>query len=104
VVSYREYFKQFKGMFDRIFMMGVSPVTLDDVTSGYNIDWGISSDPRFNAMLGFDEEDVHTMFRYYQEQGKLQGDVDQMIEEMRPWYDNYCFAEHCLGRPQDIQL
>jgi hypothetical protein len=97
---YREYFKQFKGMFDRIFMMGVSPVTLDDVTSGYNIDWGISSDPRFNAMLGFDEADVHTMFQYYQEQGKLQGDVDQMIEEMRPWYDNYCFAEDCLDNPK----
>ena len=36
---YREYFKQFKGMFDRIFLMGVSPITLDDLSSGYNIDW-----------------------------------------------------------------
>ena len=34
---YREYFKQFKGMFDRIFLMGVSPITLDDLSSGYNI-------------------------------------------------------------------
>lgn len=33
---YREYFKQFKGMFERIFLMGVSPVTLDDLSSGYN--------------------------------------------------------------------
>lgn len=97
---FRDYFKIFKPMFDRIFMMGVSPITLDDVTSGYNIDWGISSDPRFNAMLGFDEEDVRTMFQYYQEQGKLQGDIDQMIEEMRPWYDNYCFAKQCLNDPK----
>ena len=33
---YRDVFKKFKGNFERIFMMGVSPVTLDDVTSGYN--------------------------------------------------------------------
>lgn len=34
---YREIFKKFKGMFERIFMTGVSPVTLDDLTSGFNI-------------------------------------------------------------------
>lgn len=55
---YREYFKQFKGMFDRIFLMGVSPITLDDLSSGYNIDWNISTDSRFNAMMGFDETEV----------------------------------------------
>lgn len=93
---YREYFKVFKGMFDRIFMMGVSPVTLDDLTSGYNIDWNISTDPRFNTMLGFSETDVRQMFTYYKEAGQLKGDIDAMIEEMRPWYDNYCFARRSL--------
>jgi len=34
---YRDLFKLFKGNFDRILMMGVSPVTMDDLTSGYNI-------------------------------------------------------------------
>lgn len=93
---YREYFKQFKGMFARIFLMGVSPVTLDDLSSGYNIDWGISNDPRFNAMMGFSEADVCRMFTCFQTAGKLKGDVEKMIQEMRPWYDNYCFAEECL--------
>ena len=32
---YRDVFKKFKGNYDRILMMGVSPVTLDDLTSGY---------------------------------------------------------------------
>ena len=41
---YREIFKKFKGMFERIFMTGVSPVTLDDLTSGFNIGWNISTD------------------------------------------------------------
>ena len=34
---YRELFKKFKPVFDRIIMLGVSPITLDDLTSGYNI-------------------------------------------------------------------
>ena len=93
---YREYFKQFKGMFDRIFMMGVSPVTLDDLSSGYNIDWNISVDPRFNAMMGFDETEVREMFHYYQQNDMLNGDVEAMIAEMKPWYDNYCFARKSL--------
>ncbi|WP_278702397.1 ATP-binding protein [Phocaeicola sartorii] len=95
---YRDAFKNYKGMFDRIFMTGVSPVTLDDLTSGFNIGWNISTSPFFNGMLGFSEEDVRAMLRYYQEKGKLQGDVEEMIQEMKPWYDNYCFAEESLDR------
>ena len=45
---YREIFKVFKGMFSRIFMTGVSPVTLDDLTSGFNIGWHISTKSAFN--------------------------------------------------------
>ena len=93
---YREYFKQFKGMFERIFLMGVSPVTLDDLSSGYNIDWNISVDPHFNMMMGFSETDVREMFGYYQKEGMLKGDIDAMINEMKPWYDNYCFAKASL--------
>lgn len=93
---YREYFKVFKGMFDRIFLMGVSPVTLDDLSSGYNIDWNISTDPRFNAMMGFDETEVREIFRYYQQNGALTGDIESMIAEMKPWFDNYCFARMSL--------
>ena len=95
---YRDAFKNYKGMFDRIFMTGVSPVTLDDLTSGFNIGWNISTNPFFNGMLGFSEEDVRTMMRYYQEAGQLKGDIEEMIEEMKPWYDNYCFAEDSLNR------
>ena len=54
---YRDAFKNYKGMFDRIFMIGVSPVTLDDLTSGFNIGWNISTNPLFNQMLGFSEKE-----------------------------------------------
>ncbi len=101
---YREIFKKFKGMFERIFMTGVSPVTLDDLTSGFNIGWNISTKHQFNMMLGFSEVDVRTMFQYYKEAGKLPPDVDieAMIKEMKPWYDNYCFAEESLNRDPKI--
>ena len=95
---YRDYFKKFKGSFDKIFMMGVSPVTLDDVTSGFNIGWNISTKPEFDKMLGFSTEDVREMFTKYREAEKIPADsnVEAMIEEIKPWYDNYCFAEECL--------
>lgn len=95
---YRDVFKLFKGMFERIFLTGVSPVTLDDLTSGFNIGWHLSTNPRFDKMLGFNTEDVRTMFTYYKEAGRLPADcdVEAMIADMKPWYDNYCFAKECL--------
>ena len=95
---YREIFKVFKGMFDRIFMMGVSPVTLDDLTSGFNIGWNVSIKEKFNQMLGFSTEDVREMFCYYKEAGVVRSDcdVEAVIEEMKPWYDNYCFSEEAF--------
>lgn len=95
---YREVFKKFKGMFERIFMIGVSPVTLDDLSSGFNIGWNISIKSQFNQMLGFSETDVRGILQYYKDAGWHNGDIDQMIAEMKPWYDNYCFAEASLDR------
>ena len=95
---YRDVFKKFKGMFERIFITGVSPVTLDDVTSGFNIGWHISTKPEFNQMLGFSQEEVRKMFAYYKEVGGIPAtsDIEAMIDEMKPWYDNYCFSKKAL--------
>ena len=93
---YRDVFKKFKGNYDRILMMGVSPVTLDDLTSGYNIATSITMDSRFNRMLGFSETEVRDMIRYYQEAGVLQADEEQLITEMKPWYDGYCFSDEVI--------
>ena len=95
---YSQVFKLFKGMFERIFLTGVSPVTLDDLTSGFNIGWNVSMAPELDKMLGFSTEDVRQMFTYYKEVGQLPAgcDIEAMITEMKPWYDNYCFAKECL--------
>lgn len=79
-------------------MMGVSPSPLDDLTSGFNIGWNISTKQQFNTMLGFSETDVRQMFQYYKDCEQLKGDIDEMITEIKPWYDNYCFSEESLNR------
>ena len=83
---------------ERMFITGVSPVTMDDVTSGFNIGTDISLSPAFNATLGFSEEEVRTMIGYYQAEGVLPPGIaaDRLLDEMRPWYDNYCFSEESL--------
>ena len=97
---YLDVFKKFKGNFERIFMMGVSPVTLDDVTSGFNIGWNISIKPEFDEMLGFSTTDVMEMFTYYKEHGSIpaDSDIDAIVNDMKPWYDNYCFAKQALKK------
>ena len=95
---YRDIFKKFKGSFERIFITGVSPVTLDDVTSGFNIGWHISTQKEFNQMLGFSTEDVREIFTYYKDKGEIpaDSDVEAIVNEMKPWYDNYCFSKDAL--------
>ena len=101
---YRDVFKKFKGMFSRIFMTGVSPVTLDDLTSGFNIGWHISTKQNFNQMLGFSTENVRDMINYYKQTGKIRSDADTeaIIADMKPWYDNYCFAEDALNTQSKV--
>ena len=97
---YRDVFKLFKPMFDRIIMLGVAPITLDDLTSGYNIALNITIDSRFNQMLGFSEDEVRQMIRYYKDAGAIKPEVteDGIIADIKPWYDNYCFAKDSFGR------
>ena len=97
---YRDVFKVFKPMFDRIIMLGVSPITLDDLTSGYNIALNMTMDSRFNQMLGFSEDEVRQMIRYYKEVGAIRPELteDSIVADMKPWYDNYCFAEESFGK------
>lgn len=99
---YRDIFKIFKATFKRIIMLGVSPITLDDLTSGYNIALNITMDERFNQMLGFSEEEVRQMIRYYKDAGAIKQSEEEIIADMKPWYDNYCFAEESFGREPSV--
>ena len=82
---------------ERIFITGVSPVTLDDLTSGFNIGTNYSLDYDFNEMVGFTEEEVREMLTYYSQHYKFNHTVDELIEIIKPYYDNYCFSEEAYG-------
>jgi hypothetical protein len=99
---YRGVFKLFKGMFSRIVLTGVSPVTLDDLTSGFNIARNITLSPKFNQVLGFSTDEVLKMIEYYQTKGLLPAEAEPLMEEMTKWYDGYCFSEEALDSGQKV--
>ena len=93
----RQFFNTIKGAagntLGRVFVTGVSPVTMDDLTSGFNIGTNYSLSPKFNEMTGFTEEEVREMLDYYRSVLPFNHTTDELIKVMKPWYDNYCFAE-----------
>ena len=98
----RKFFDTIKGAagatLGRVFVTGVSPVTMDDLTSGFNIGTNYSLYPQFNEMTGFTEEEVREMLEYYSSVLPFNHTVDELIKEMKPWYDNYCFAIKRYGK------
>ena len=54
---------------------------------------------KFNALVGFTETEVRTMLDYYRQYYPFRHSTDELIELMKPWYDNYCFSEECLDEP-----
>ena len=82
---------------ERVFITGVIPVTLDDLTSGFNIGTNYSLAYGFNEMVGFTEEEVRQMLTYYSQYYEFHHTIDELIEIMKPYYDNYCFAKQAFG-------
>ncbi len=96
---YRNFFATLKGGtarsgggIDRLFITGVSPVTMDDVTSGFNIGKNISLHPDFNEMVGFTEAEVRGLVELYRDRGLFDQDVDEAMALMGEWYNGYRFA------------
>ena len=98
----RQFFNTIKGAagntLGRVFVTGVSPVTMDDLTSGFNIGTNYSLSPKFNEMTGFTEEEVREMLDYYSSVLPFNHTTDELIKVMKPWYDNYCFAVKSYGK------
>ncbi len=80
---------------DRMFITGVSPITMDDVTSGCNIGDFISTDLNMNEAFGFTLKDVHDILDYYIGVGKFRAeDKENSLEIMKKYYDSYKFSEN----------
>ena len=76
----------------RLFVTGVSPVTLDDVTSGFNIGANVSLDPALAELTGFTQADLREMLEYYRE-NEFDFDVEPVLRQMTDWYDHYVFSQ-----------
>ncbi len=96
---FRHFFNVLKGGtsdsssgLSKLFITGVSPVTMDDVTSGFNIGKNITMTPEFNEMIGFTKEEVVKMLRYYKDLNVIEEDIEHHFEIMSQWYGNYRFS------------
>lgn len=77
---------------DRMFITGVSPVVMSDITSGYNIATDIYLRPEFNDLCGFTEADVNGILRRVAEEcGFSDAKMDEAAMMMQTFYDGYCF-------------
>ncbi|MBZ9634571.1 ATP-binding protein [Clostridium sp. FP1] len=75
--------------FTRIFMTGVSPIMLDDLTSGFNITRNYTLDEKLNAMLGFTREEISSIM---DEVGLNAYDLRKKIcKDMTEYYNGYKF-------------
>ena len=74
---------------ERIFITGVAPITLDSLTSGFNIGADISQDVRFNEMMGFTQEEVKYIMEREEIEEEKQKELMPIIKEN---YDGYMFS------------
>ena len=74
----------------RLFITGVSPVTMDDVTSGFNIGTNISLMPQFADFTGFRHDDLRAITDYYAAHCGF--DAERAYNTAIRWYDNYRFG------------
>lgn len=92
-----------EGIVERIFITGVSPVTLDSLTSGFNITSNITLNPLFHDLMGFTHAEVEAMLHNY---GIPSKKVPEMMRDLEDWYDGYMFepeAKEALFNP-DMML
>ena len=80
-------------MFDRVFITGVSPVVLSDITSGYNIAENIYFEPEFNDLCGFREKEVREVIEQIVHGCDFGTEkTDEALYLMKTYYNGYLFA------------
>ncbi|MDM8529680.1 AAA family ATPase [Anaerolineales bacterium HSG25] len=78
---------------DRLFITGVSPLVLSDITSGFNIVDNISMLPEFNELCGFWEEEVSQVLEQVGQNCNLSSkQITEALRIMKTFYDGYCFS------------
>jgi hypothetical protein len=93
----RDFYKKIKNaakssIVNRTFITGISPVMLDDLTSGYNIATILTLNPKYNEMMGFTQEEVEWLMK---ETG-----VDETCinVDIQAYYNGYLFHKDGVHR------
>ena len=78
-----------ESVIDRIFITGVAPITLDSLTSGFNIGTDITQDREFNEMIGFTKDELEKMMEELEIEKEEQ---NKLLPIMKENYDGYKFS------------
>ncbi|MCI5158799.1 MAG: hypothetical protein D3906_10250 [Candidatus Electrothrix sp. AUS1_2] len=85
-----------RGIVDRLFITGVTSITLDSLTSGFNIGNNITHNRNFNQAIGFTREEVATAVRPLATACDLE--QQELMGELSSWYNGYCFSTRAEER------
>ncbi len=105
VRKFYEVLKQFmgEGLIDRFFATGVTPVTLDSMTSGFNVAQNLTLHPDFHNMAGFTEAELRGMIEgTIYEEGKF--NIDTVVTDMRAWYNGSRFSREASEKLYNPQM
>lgn len=83
------------GAVARIFITGVTKISLDSMTSGFNIARDITNDPQFTAMFGFTEDEVRQIIPQVADLHRYGKSAETVFERMKELYDGYLFNQEC---------
>jgi hypothetical protein len=84
-----------EGVVSRFFATGVSPMTVDALTSGFNITSSLALELDFHDLMGFKRDEVAYILKKV---GATEGDIPKIIEDLKDWYNGYLFHEEATER------
>ena len=94
----RTFFKAIKAstsgsMLDRVFITGVSPVVMSDITSGYNIAENIYFEPEFNDLCGFRQAELENVITRIVDECDFENEkIQEALDLMQTYYNGYTFS------------
>ncbi len=84
-----------EGLVNRFFATGVSPLTVDAMTSGFNITSSLSLEIDFHDLLGFHQTEVADILRKV---GATEANLPTILSDLKEWYNGYLFHSDATER------
>jgi hypothetical protein len=84
-----------EGVMNRFFATGVSPLTVDSLTSGFNISTSLGLELEYHDLMGFKRDEVAFIL---QKVGATEEDIPTIVDDLKGWYNGYLFHEEAEER------